>query len=56
MLSSTANAASAASLSVLTYLAPAAVPAAALSSAFSKSCSHKLSLLCWNFESRSLPP
>jgi hypothetical protein len=41
VLSSATNAASAASLPVLANLTPAAVPAAALPSAFSKSSSHK---------------
>jgi hypothetical protein len=41
VLASAANAAPAAGLPVLTYLSPAAVPAAALPSAFSKSGSHK---------------
>jgi hypothetical protein len=49
VLSSTTNAAPAAGLPMLAYLTPAAVPAAALPSAFSKSSSHKPSLLyCWN--------
>jgi hypothetical protein len=48
VLSSAPNAASAAGLPVLTNLTPAAIPAAALPPAFSKSSSHKLSLCCWN--------
>src|SRR5919198_5452586 len=46
MLSGAADAAPAAGLPVLANLAPAAVPATALPSAFSKSSSHKLSLCC----------
>jgi hypothetical protein len=57
VLSSSADAASASGLSVLTNLAPAAVPAAALSSGFSKSSSHKLSYLPLEFaESIFLSP